>query len=98
MIAYNLGNVWRRLALPARIDKWSLTSLQRRYWSLPAESHLTRRSLETRGAGYRHRQTRAAFRNDCCRAHECQSQDRVDNNADPRGPPVDLFRRSAVFC
>jgi hypothetical protein len=57
MIAYNLGNLWRRLVLPARIDTWSLTSLQQRlvktggrlikharyYWLLLAESHLTRR-------------------------------------------------------
>ena len=26
--AYNLGNLWRRLVLPKRIDTWSLTSLQ----------------------------------------------------------------------
>jgi len=57
LIAYNLGNLWRRLALPARIGKWSLTSLQQRlvktggrliqharyYWLLLAEGHLTRR-------------------------------------------------------
>ena len=57
LIAYNLGNLWRRLALLARIDNWSLTSLQQRlvktggrlikharyYWLLLAESHLTRR-------------------------------------------------------
>jgi hypothetical protein len=57
VIAYNLGNLWRRLALPKRIDKWSLTSLQQRllktggrlvkharyYWLLLAESHLTGR-------------------------------------------------------
>ena len=57
LIAYNLGNLWRRLALPAPIGKWSLTSLQQRlvktggrlikharyYWLLLAESHLTRR-------------------------------------------------------
>ena len=57
LLAYNLGNLWRRLALPKRIDKWSLTSLQQRlvktggrlvkhagyYWLLLAESHLTRR-------------------------------------------------------
>jgi hypothetical protein len=30
VIAYNLGNLWRRLALPQRIDTWSLTSLQQR--------------------------------------------------------------------
>ena len=29
-IAYNLGNLCRRLALPARVDSWSLTSLQQR--------------------------------------------------------------------
>jgi hypothetical protein len=26
-LAYNLGNLWRRLVLPTRIDTWSLTSL-----------------------------------------------------------------------
>lgn len=57
VLAYNLGNLWRRLALPKRIENWSLTSLQQRlvktggrlvkharyYWLLLAESHLTRR-------------------------------------------------------
>jgi Transposase DDE domain group 1 len=57
VIAYNLGNLWRRLALPAPIGRWSLTSLQQRlvktggrliqharyYWLLLAEGHLTRR-------------------------------------------------------
>jgi hypothetical protein len=57
VIAYNLGNLWRRLVLPNRIGKGSLTSLQQRlvktggrllkharyYWLLLAESHLTRR-------------------------------------------------------
>ena len=57
LIAYNLGNLWRRLALPKKIGNWSLTSLQQRlvktggrlvkharyYWLLLAESHLTRR-------------------------------------------------------
>ena len=57
VIAYSLGNLWRRLVLPQRIEKWSLTSLQQRlvktggrlvkharyYWLLLAESHLTRR-------------------------------------------------------
>jgi len=57
VIAYTLGNLWRRLVLPKRIEKWSLTSLQQRlvktggrlvkharcYWLLLAESHLTRR-------------------------------------------------------
>jgi Transposase DDE domain group 1 len=57
VLAYNLGNLWRRLALPKAIGNWSLTSLQQRvvktggrlvkharyYWLLLAESHLTRR-------------------------------------------------------
>jgi hypothetical protein len=57
VIAYNLGNLWRRLALPKKIENWSLTSLQQRlvktggrlakharyYWLMLAESHLTRR-------------------------------------------------------
>lgn len=57
VIAYNMGNLWRRLVLPRRIDGWSLTSLQQRlvktggrlvkhvryYRRLLAESHLTRR-------------------------------------------------------
>ena len=57
VLAYNLGNLWRRLVLPTRIDTWSLTSLQQRlvktggrlvkharyYWLLLAESHLTQR-------------------------------------------------------
>lgn len=57
VLAYNLGNLWRRLVLPGRIHGWSLTSLQQRlvktggrlvkharyYWLLLAESHLTRR-------------------------------------------------------
>jgi hypothetical protein len=57
LISYNLGNLWRRLALPKTIEGWSLTSLQQRlvktggrlvkhahyYWLLLAESHLTRR-------------------------------------------------------
>jgi hypothetical protein len=30
VIAYNFGNLWRRLALPGRIGNWSLTSLQQR--------------------------------------------------------------------
>ena len=57
VIAYNLGNLWRRLVLPLRVGNWSLTSLQQRlvktggrlikharyHWLLLAESHLTRR-------------------------------------------------------
>jgi Transposase DDE domain group 1 len=57
LIAYNLGNLWRRLVLPRKIENCSLTSLQQRlaktggrlikharyYWLMLAESHLTRR-------------------------------------------------------
>ena len=57
LLAYNLGNLWRRHVLPKRIDNWSLTSLQRRlvktggrlvkharyYWLLLTEGHLHRR-------------------------------------------------------
>ena len=55
MIASNLGNLWRRLVLPKRINNWSVPSLPQRlvktggrlvkharyYWLLLAESHLT---------------------------------------------------------
>jgi hypothetical protein len=57
LLAYNLGNLWRRLVLPKKTENWSLTSLQQRlvktggrlvkharyYWLMLAESHLTRR-------------------------------------------------------
>jgi len=61
LIAYNPGDLWRRLGLPERIENWSLTSLQQRlvktggrlvkharyYWLLLAESHLSRRLFES---------------------------------------------------
>ncbi len=57
VLAYNLGNLWRRLGLAQRIKNWSLTSLQHRlmktggrlvkharyYWLLLAEGHLNRK-------------------------------------------------------
>ena len=57
VLAYSLGNRWRRVSLPQRIKSWSLTSLQHRlvkaggrlvkharyYWLLLAEGHLHRR-------------------------------------------------------
>ncbi len=57
LLAYNLGNLWRRLGLPRGIENWSLTSLQqwlvktggrlvkhaRYYCLLLAEGHLNRR-------------------------------------------------------
>jgi hypothetical protein len=55
LLAYNLGNLWRRLGLPRGIENWSLTSLQQRlvktggrlvkharYYRLLAEGHLKR--------------------------------------------------------
>jgi hypothetical protein len=56
ILAYNLGNLWRRLTVPAGIEDWSLTSLHQRlvktrwrlvkhvryYWLMLAEGHLTR--------------------------------------------------------
>jgi hypothetical protein len=36
VIAYNLGNLLRRLALPVAIQSWSLTSLPQRLFSRPA--------------------------------------------------------------
>ena len=56
LLAYNLGNLWRRLALAQRIKNWSLTSLEQRlvktggrrikharyYWLMLAEGDLYR--------------------------------------------------------
>jgi Transposase DDE domain group 1 len=57
LLAYHLGNLWRRLGLPRGIENWSVTSLQQRlvktggrlvkhsryYWLFLAEGHLNRR-------------------------------------------------------
>ena len=57
VLAFNRGNLWRRLGLPQRIKSWSLTSLQQRlvktggrlvrqaryFWLLLAEGYLPRR-------------------------------------------------------
>jgi hypothetical protein len=62
VIAYNLGNLRGRLAVPKRIGDWSLTSLPQRlvktggrlvkharyYWLLLAEGHLSRRLIGSR--------------------------------------------------
>jgi hypothetical protein len=69
LLTYNLGNLWRRLALPKPIENWSLTSLEQRlvkaggrlvkharyyyYWLVPAEGDLTRRPFEAILAGSR---------------------------------------------
>ena len=61
ILAYNLGNLWRRLTLPGGIENWSLTSMQQRlvktggrlvkharyYWLMLAEGHLTRERFAT---------------------------------------------------
>ena len=65
IIAYNLGNLWRRLFLPQRIGSWRLTSLPQRlvktggrlakharyFWLLWEGSHLTRRLFAGRWGG-----------------------------------------------
>jgi hypothetical protein len=57
VLAYNLGNLWRRLGLPRSIKRWSLSSLQHRllrtggrlirharyYWLMLTEGHLNRK-------------------------------------------------------
>jgi hypothetical protein len=67
VIAYNLGNLWRRLVLREGIKTWSLTSLPQRlvktggrlvkharyYWLFLAESHLTRRLFGAYCGGWR---------------------------------------------
>ena len=64
VLAYNLGNLWRRLGLPQRIKSWSLTSLQHRlmktggrlvkharyYWLLLAKGHLNRQAVRRHAA------------------------------------------------
>ena len=61
LLADNLGNRWRGLVLPKKIENWSRTSLQQRlvktggrlvkharyYWLRFAERHLTRRVFGT---------------------------------------------------
>ena len=61
LLAYNPGNLWRRLALPSRVENWSLESLQQRlvktggllvkharyYWLLPRGGTLNRRRFAT---------------------------------------------------
>lgn len=56
VIAYNIGNLWRRPVLPKRTNSWSFTSVQQRiaktrgrllehardYWLLLAENQLSR--------------------------------------------------------
>lgn len=46
VLAYTLGNVWRRLALPKRIENWSLTSLQQRLEKTDGCSRRFRRTPE----------------------------------------------------
>ena len=60
VLAYNLGNLWRRLVLPLRIKRWSahespaatgetggrLVKHARYYWLVLAEGHLTRRLFD----------------------------------------------------
>lgn len=61
VLAYALGNLWKRLLLRKGIGSWSVTSLQQRliksagrfvkharyYWLLLAKNHLTRQLFGT---------------------------------------------------
>ena len=61
VVAYNLGNLWRRRPVPGRIGNWSLASLQQPlaktggrllkhapyYWLLLAESDFAKRLFGT---------------------------------------------------
>ena len=49
VLAYNLGNLWRRLVLPTRVDTWSLNSLFRDKVTTRWEPSHPRISLELRG-------------------------------------------------
>lgn len=49
VLAYNLGNLWRRLALPQRIKSWSLTSLQRRLMKTGDRAAFSDRNRSERG-------------------------------------------------
>jgi len=46
LIAYKLGNLWRRLVLPRSMDGWSLTNSQRR--RVNTGTRLVRRAWHTR--------------------------------------------------
>ena len=51
IIAYNLGNLWRRLVLPQRIGNWSLTSLQQRLVKTGGTARKTRALLLVASGG-----------------------------------------------
>jgi cytochrome c-type biogenesis protein CcmH/NrfG len=51
LIAYNLGNLWRRLALPQKIENWSLTSSQQRLAKSRPTSKRSARCGKKRGTG-----------------------------------------------
>ena len=57
VLAYNLGALWRRLVLPPRVKRWSLTSLQQRSvghvvngLKVPSVGLVDRERIETRGS------------------------------------------------
>ena len=65
VLAYNLGNLWRRLGLPNRIKSWSLTSLQHRLMK-------TRRSAGQARAVLLAAAGRRAFEPQAVRRHAAQ--------------------------
>jgi hypothetical protein len=80
LIVYNLGNLCRRLRLPAPIEKWSLTSLQQRlvktvgrlipharYYCLQlADGHLTLRLNQASKRQFRFKMPGGSVRNFVC--------------------------------
>ncbi|MGO9306191.1 MAG: transposase [Candidatus Korobacteraceae bacterium] len=95
LLAYNLGNLWRRLALPKRIENWSLTSLKQRlvktggrlvkharyYWLLLAEGG---------GSG------RCWARSRYCRYRRDIKSHSTSSNSNPTSTPSECA--SASFC
>ena len=69
VIAYNLGNLWRRLTLPTQVATWSLTSLQQRLVKTDGSSNMR----ATTGCCWRRVISRGSYsracwpRSRCCR-------------------------------
>jgi hypothetical protein len=81
VLAYNLGNLWRRLVLPQRIDHWSLTSLQR--WLVKTGGRLIKHARYY-CCCWRRVTSRGGCLEACCeglrRSHHQQDRRAVDRN------------------
>jgi hypothetical protein len=87
VLAYNLGNLWRRLVLPKKIENWSLTSLQQRlvktggrlvkharyYWHIGDQDH-----ADLRGG---------AMQLKCYKAEDREDRQKVAEDTDKLGQP-----------